>query len=184
VSDPARKASATNPGSGRGAIVREQGAPTVEAVAVLAALRDIGAGIDSYRQAMAVQAGLVTADLIAIGLLHQDEPLRAGQIGERTGLTPGSVTALLNRLESRGYLTRVRPDHNRRSLQVSLTPAGRTLGDALVANLLPALSAIVEDIGPSECAAVLGVLERITTALTTIAAYPGLGEEFVGPDPA
>jgi DNA-binding MarR family transcriptional regulator len=59
--------------------------------------------------------------------------VRAGQIGERTGLTPGSVTALLNRLESRGYLTCMRPDHDRRSLQVSLTPAGRTLGGVLVA---------------------------------------------------
>lgn len=151
---------------------------TAEAAAVLAALRNIGAGIDGYRRAVAATTDMATVDLVAIGLLRRSGPLRAGRIGERTGLTPGSVTALLNRLEGRGYLSRARSDHDRRGVQVSLTPAGRKLGDALVANLLPALAAVVDDIGAAEYVAVLNVLDRIASALVAVAADPRLGEHF------
>ena len=63
-----------------------------EALAILVALRKIGAGIEGYRRAVAAHFGLVTADLVAIGLLHQQEPQRASQIGEHTGLTPRHAT--------------------------------------------------------------------------------------------
>ena len=151
---------------------------TAEATAVLAALREVGSGIDGYRRAVASRLGLATADVVTIGLLHREEPLRAGQIGERTGLTPGSVTALLYRLEDRGYLTRTRADHDRRGLDVHLTPAGRALGDELVAVLLPPLASIVEDLGSDGCAALVGVLEKIATALVVVTADYRLSERF------
>jgi hypothetical protein len=56
---------------------------------MLDALRAVGAGIDRYRQVVAVRLDLGTADLITISQLHHQEPLRAAQIGARTGLTPG-----------------------------------------------------------------------------------------------
>ena len=92
---------------------------------MLDALRAVGAGIDRYRQVAAARLGLGTAELTAISQLHHQEPLRAAQIGARTGLTPGSVTALLDRLESRGYVTRLRPDHDRRTLGLDREPGPR-----------------------------------------------------------
>jgi DNA-binding MarR family transcriptional regulator len=147
-------------------------------LAILVALRKIGAGIDGYRRAVAAHFDLVTADLVAIGLLHQQEPQRASQIGEHTGLPPGSVTALLDRLEARGYLTRVRPAQDHRSRPVRLTPRRRALGDALVDVLLPVLTRIVEDIGPEDYRTVTGALDQASAALAALASDPQLPERF------
>jgi DNA-binding MarR family transcriptional regulator len=154
-----------------------------DALAILVALRAVGAGIDSYRRAIAAHYGLVTADLVAIGLLHQQEPQRPSRIGEQTGLTPGSVTALLDRLEARGYLIRVRPAEDRRRLHVWLTPQGRALGDTLVDVLLPGLTRIVEGIGPEDCRTVIGALDQTSAALTALASDPKLADRF-SPQPS
>ncbi|MDT7578546.1 MAG: hypothetical protein QOH17_4879 [Pseudonocardiales bacterium] len=155
----------------------DSGART-DALAILVALRAVGGGIEGYRRAVAAHFGLVTADLVAIGLLHQQEPQRPVRIGEQTGLTPGSVTALLDRLETRGYLIRVRPAEDRRRLHVLLTPQGRALGDTLVDVLLPALTRIVEDIGPQDCRTVIGALDQTSAALAALATDPELPHRF------
>ncbi len=49
-------------------------------------------------------------------------PLTPSEIGDRTGLTSGAVTALIDRLESKGYVFRQKSDQDRRSVQVSISP--------------------------------------------------------------
>ena len=143
-----------------------------DGAAILTAVRAIGARTDAYRRAVAAEVDLGTADLVALSLLQRQEPQRASQIGEWTGLTAGSVTALLNRLEARGYLTRMRPDHDRRSLEVCLTPAGRALGEAVINGLLPVMDSLADELGPRDCRIVLGALGKINAVLDELAADP------------
>lgn len=152
----------------------DPGGAAPEGAALLAAVRAIGSATDAYRRAVAAEAGLGTADLVALGLLHRNQPQQPVRIGDWTGLTPGSVTALLDRLETRGYVTRVRPTHDRRILQVNLTPAGRALGDAVINALLPTMDGIAEELGPSACEIVLTALGKINAALDELAADPRL----------
>jgi DNA-binding MarR family transcriptional regulator len=142
--------------------------------AILSAVRTIGARTDAYRRAVADAVDLGTADLVALSLLQRQEPQRASQIGEWTGLTAGSVTALLNRLEAGGYLTRMRPDHDRRSLEVCLTPAGRALGEAVINGLTPTMDRIAGELGPNGCRIVLTAFSKINAALDELAADPHL----------
>jgi len=146
-----------------------------DGAAILAAVRAIGSATDSYRRAVIAESGLGTADLATISLLHRDEPQQASRIGESTGLTPGSVTALLDRLEDGGYLTRIRTDHDRRSLQVRLTPTGRALGNAVVDALLPAMERIAQELGPDGCRIALTAFAKINSALHELATDPQLG---------
>jgi DNA-binding MarR family transcriptional regulator len=145
-----------------------------DGAAILAAVRAIGSSTDSCRRAVIAESGLGTADLITLSLLHREEPQQAGRIGESTGLTPGSVTALLDRLEDGGYLTRVRTDHDRRSLEVRLTPTGRALGNAVINALLPAMERIADELGPDGCQIVLSAFEKINATLNAFAADPQL----------
>jgi DNA-binding MarR family transcriptional regulator len=143
--------------------------------ALLAAVRAIGSATDAYRRAVATEAGLGTADLVALSLLHRDQPQQPVRISDWTGLTPGSVTALLDRLETRGYVTRARPAHDRRILEVNLTPAGRALGDAVINALLPTMDRIADELGPSACEIALTAFGKINAALDELAADPRLG---------
>ena len=53
----------------------------------------------------------------------------AGVLAERAGMTPASVTCMLDTLEQKGLVTRARSDQDRRIMLTHLTDRGRTLRD-------------------------------------------------------
>lgn len=78
----------------------------------------------SLHLAVAAKSGLGPADALAYDLIRRRGPLMAGEIGQATGLTSGSVTALIDRLEARGFVQRVREGADRRRVFVYADPAG------------------------------------------------------------
>lgn len=107
---------------------------------VLEAIRALSAAMDRYRHAFAATHNLGATEITALTHLLDAEQTTAGQLATRTNLTPGSVTALMDRLERRGYLTRTRPATNRRSLLLELTDTGCELAQSLYTPLLPLLA--------------------------------------------
>ncbi|MEV6768848.1 MarR family transcriptional regulator [Nocardia sp. NPDC051030] len=80
----------------------------------LAALQ---AAHDDSDRALADYLGIGRNDLRCLDVIMREGPQSAGRIAQRLHLTPGSVTALLGRLEAKGYAVR-RPDpaHGKRIL--------------------------------------------------------------------
>ena len=62
-----------------------------------------------------------------LALWDAGDPLTVGEIGERLRLDSGTLTPVLKRLESAGYVARHRDDHDERRVLVSVTPAGLRL---------------------------------------------------------
>ncbi|AZO56967.1 MULTISPECIES: MarR family transcriptional regulator [unclassified Mesorhizobium] len=80
----------------------------------------------AYDEAVGARLGLNMAERHCIGLLHGG-PQSAGAIATATGLTPAAVTALIDRLEARGLLTRTRSLEDRRKVVIEATEATREL---------------------------------------------------------
>ena len=80
----------------------------------------------AYDEAVGLRLGLNMAERHCIGLLHGG-PQSAGAIATATGLTPAAVTALIDRLEARGLLTRTRSLEDRRKVVIEATKATRDL---------------------------------------------------------
>lgn len=77
-------------------------------------------------------AGITLTQLAALRELRR-RPLPAGRLGRLVGLSPASVTHLLDRLEERGLAVRRRCDDDRRTVTVHLTEDGqRTLGESKI----------------------------------------------------
>ncbi|WP_214470303.1 MarR family transcriptional regulator [Mesorhizobium sp. dw_380] len=76
----------------------------------------------AYDEAVGTRLGLNMAERHCIGLLHGG-PQSAGAIATATGLTPAAVTALIDRLEARGLLTRARSLEDRRKVVIEATEA-------------------------------------------------------------
>lgn len=98
--------------------------------AIIAAGREIHAAVDSLDTLVSVQLGIHRSDLRC--LLH----LRAGsstpgEVACATGLTSGSVTALIDRLEAAGFVERRRSLADRRSVELCLPAWRRTELDAI-----------------------------------------------------
>jgi DNA-binding MarR family transcriptional regulator len=86
--------------------------------AVLAASRESSTLAVFFHASLAERVGLGATEEKTLALLSQIGPLTAGEIASRTGLTTPSVTGLLDRLESKGMVQRVRDPHDRRRVIV------------------------------------------------------------------
>ncbi|GAA3017310.1 MarR family winged helix-turn-helix transcriptional regulator [Streptosporangium longisporum] len=112
--------------------------------AVTATARRHHAAYTLFNQAMAERLGLHPTDLQCVGLLALEPgPCTTGEIAELTGLTSGSATRLVDRLQKAGLAERHPDPHDRRKMLVTLTPGrapeieaawdapGRAFGQAL-----------------------------------------------------
>lgn len=86
--------------------------------------------------ALAARLGLRALDYAALGhvMEHTDEPLGPAGLGKRLGISTGSATELVDRLERAGHLERRREQHDRRRVSIVAREA--------------AVLAVLEELGP------------------------------------
>ena len=75
--------------------------------------------------ASALRLGINRTDQRCLGLLAVDGAMGAGQLAAATELSPGAMTAALDRLERLGYVKRARSSTDRRSVIVEITQLAR-----------------------------------------------------------
>jgi len=75
-----------------------------------------------FHTAVAARQGLSASEEKALDLLERSGPLTAGELARQSGLAPASVTALINRLEAKGFARRVQNPSDRRSVLVEVDP--------------------------------------------------------------
>ena len=100
-------------------------------------------------------------------------PLEPTVIAERLMVTTGSMTSLLDNLEKRGLIRRLRHPDDRRKLLIDITPDAR----AIVDELLPALHARERDVigqalTATEQRRLLGLLAKVQHAAAEAHANP------------
>ncbi|QHT63701.1 MarR family transcriptional regulator [Paenibacillus lycopersici] len=76
-------------------------------------MRGMGTRTVLYQQRVAAALGLYNNDFLSVDILYEKGPVTAGELSKLTGLTTGSVTALIDRLEKSGFVRR-QPDPNDR----------------------------------------------------------------------
>jgi DNA-binding MarR family transcriptional regulator len=85
---------------------------------VLQASRESSSLAIFFHTSIAERVGLGATEEKTLSLLSRLGPLTAGEIASHTGLTTPSVTGLLDRLENKGMVQRVRDPHDRRRVIV------------------------------------------------------------------
>lgn len=90
-------------------------------VDIVGACRRLHASIDRLDELAASTAGVTRSDLRCLNLLEFG-PLPATAIAKQLNLATGSVTALIDRLEAKGLVTRLREAVDRRVVKVQATP--------------------------------------------------------------
>lgn len=114
-----------------------------------------------FNQAVADRIGMHPTDVQCLNLLTLErEPLTTGQIAELTGLTSGSATRLVDRLERAGYVRRERDTHDRRRVLVHLVDAKVAEFGRLWAELSEGWDAIFDDYTEKELALLASHMRR------------------------
>ena len=100
-----------------------------------AALQRYQRSVQAYDDAVGRSLGLGPADLRCLDWLA-DGPKTAGTLATATGLRPAATTALIDRLEAKGLVERVRDEHDRRRVLVRMTDEGMRSTYAMYAPLV------------------------------------------------
>jgi DNA-binding MarR family transcriptional regulator len=90
-------------------------------------LRRIFKAIQDYSQEVSNSFGITGPQLWALKLVSQHPGLALGDLSRKMYLHPSTVTGVIDRLESKGYVVRDRNSADRRVVKVQLTPAGQGL---------------------------------------------------------
>lgn len=94
-------------------------------VAVLMLLREIIRATDLHSKRLAKATGLTTPQIVVLQAIRDLGEVTAGAISSRVSLSQATVSAILDRLESRGLIERYRSTMDRRVVHSRLTRAGR-----------------------------------------------------------
>lgn len=90
---------------------------------IAAAVRRFIADAVLHNHGVAQRVGLGASDAQFVGLLGQHGPLTPGRLSALSGLSTGTVTGVVDRLEAAGFVRRERDAGDRRKVLVVLEPA-------------------------------------------------------------
>lgn len=113
-----------------------------------------------FHAAVASLLDLHPTDYKALGLVERLGPLSAGDLAKRSGLATASVTSLLDRLESRGFVRRIRDPEDRRRVLVEPVRDRLSAGRALFASSIRSLGRLYEGYSDAELAVIADFLAR------------------------
>ena len=88
-------------------------------------------------------------------------PLSAGELGQRTGLAPASITGLLDRLEQKGFARRIKDPEDGRRVLIELDRAALLPAMALFTPFLTALHQVYEGYSVDELALVTRFMREV-----------------------
>lgn len=91
---------------------------------VLIALRRLIAATELDSKNLARSTGLTTSQLLVLDLLAHESELTVSAVASRVGLAQGSVTTIIDRLETQGLVSRRRDETDRRQVRLVLTEEG------------------------------------------------------------
>ncbi|MFD1541365.1 MarR family transcriptional regulator, partial [Nonomuraea guangzhouensis] len=104
--------------------------------------------------------GVNRTDLRCLEALSQGERLTPGVLGPALGLTTGSVTAMLDRLERLGYVTRSPDPSDRRKVVVGITEEAAGKVWDLYGPIAAAGDAFMKEYTAAELTVLAGYLRR------------------------
>lgn len=91
---------------------------------ILVALRQIIRAVDLHSRQLVDRAGLTGPQLVLLRAAVRLQKPSAGELARAIHLSQATVTGILDRLEKRGLIERVRSGRDRRSIFVQITPQG------------------------------------------------------------
>jgi DNA-binding MarR family transcriptional regulator len=97
----------------------------------IAAVRASQTAVETLDSAVADYLGIDASAYRALDILDQEGPMTAGRLAERARLSPGAITALIDRLEEKGLARRRRDTEDRRRVLVETAPDLRQRAEEL-----------------------------------------------------
>jgi DNA-binding MarR family transcriptional regulator len=134
------------------------------------ALRVFTVESDVFVDVFARTHGLGRSDLNAIMWIStgtaSGQPVTIGELAQRLGLSPAATTALVDRLESTGHVSRLRDPGNRRRVIIRVHDRALRLAGAFFAPLGRLMHQAADDYSERDLALATALVRRLAAAVT------------------
>ncbi len=128
---------------------------------ILRSLRRIIRGMDIHSQRLRLTHEITGPQLVCLATIVSEAPLPIKRLAEMVSLSPSTVVGVLDRLESKGLIMRLRDTRDRRVVNVSATPTGIALVGQGPSPLHEGLSNALKALPDIEQATIALSLQRI-----------------------
>jgi DNA-binding MarR family transcriptional regulator len=132
---------------------------------VLVSLRRIIRATDMHSKRMVKACGLSIPQVMVLRAIQELGDVTVGRLSSHVSLSQATVTTILNRLESRQLVERVRSQADKRVVNAQLTALGRDTLDGAPALLHEQFIERFEALEPWEQTQVLSVLQRVASMM-------------------
>lgn len=139
----------------------------------LATLRELARCFQAFEAHSAAHIrtlGLTPPQFDIVATLGNTPGMSFKELGEKTLITKGTLTGVVDRLEARGIVRRVVSDADRRSTRVELTEAGAALFEEVFPGVVARTKQVFDVFGGSERLALEASLCRLREAFES---FPG-----------
>ena len=109
--------------------------------------------------------GLPTGSLTVLALIAANPGSSQAALARRAGLNNSALVGIFDQIEQRALVERGRAANDRRSYQLTVTPAGQRMMETLFAAVTQNEGPIREALGARGLAALLALLDRVIAAL-------------------
>ncbi len=133
--------------------------------AVMQAGRENSTASVLLHSAISEKMGLGVTDEKTLDILFRRGPLTAGDLAAHTGLAPASVTGLIDRLERKGFVQRVRDPKDRRRVIVELNAERAAEVMPLFDSFAQAMTELFSHYTNEQLAVILDFLVRSTNVM-------------------
>ena len=132
---------------------------------LLISLRRVIRAIDIHSKQLSKQSGLTGPQLIVMKKVAELDAPMAKQVATEINLSPATVTNIIDRLESRDLVKRVRSQIDKRKVELYLTEAGEKLLEGSPKPLQEHFIKHYQELEPWEQSQLLSSVERIASMM-------------------
>ena len=132
---------------------------------VLIALRRIQQRTDQASKKLAQTVGLTPSQLIVLQYLQDRGEISAGDIASLTQLKHATITALIDKMEARNFVSRRRCHEDRRRVWLKLEPAGEAIIRSAPNLLQDTFAGRFEKLPEWQQASLVAALEHVASIL-------------------
>ncbi len=129
---------------------------------VLVTLRQITRAVDLYSQSLVKKIGLTGPQLFIIKELSLNENITPGTLAKYMSISQATITSMIDRLETKGYVKRQRDAKDRRKVKIVLLDPGKEVLRSNPSLLQEDFIRRFEELKPWEQTLILSSLQHVS----------------------
>jgi DNA-binding MarR family transcriptional regulator len=128
---------------------------------VFQSLRRIIRAIEIHSRRLANDYGITGPQLLCLAALREEAPLTIKKLAQSAYLSASTVVGIVDRLEEKDLVTRIRSVSDRRAVQISITGKGRTLLASAPSPIQESLAQALEGLPEKEKISIALAMEKV-----------------------